>query len=312
MNLCNMVRNVQFSSISEEDELQFYQQTPQQHQQQLHQQRSSSSSTDISKKQQSQQQQQQQESSVRIPFQSLALTTATCQISALVFCLSWSIRFNFYESTATHCRVPNYLPSLSATLDFTPQKDVWRACIGLTGAPRYFISYLYYRIYFKSRFLLALHWLEVTALIGLSIVDSIKYFTFHATCVGIFLSTSVIHMMIVCCNYVPPNSSLLRAKLDKTKTIKKRIAIINSIAIVVALYLYDRHQRYCEPGVYSMFSFLEYIVITANVIYHLQAFYDLSEYSIEFTKSSEFISYNEESRIFPKYVGGPNIKKKLS
>lgn len=112
----------------------------------------------------------------KIPFRSLALTTATSQISSLVFCLAWSVKFNFYESTATHCRVDNYLPSLSATLDFTPQRDVWRACIGLSGMPRYFIAYMYYKIIFKSEILLFLHWLEVTALIGLSIVDSIKYF----------------------------------------------------------------------------------------------------------------------------------------
>lgn len=112
----------------------------------------------------------------KLSFQSLALVTATSQISSLVFCLAWSIKFNFYESTATHCRVDNYLPSLSATLDFTPQRDVWRTCIGLSGMPRYFIAYLYYRIIYNSRLLLSLHWIEITALIGLSIVDSIRYF----------------------------------------------------------------------------------------------------------------------------------------
>ena len=114
--------------------------------------------------------------SFSIPFRIIAITTATLQISSLVFCLSWSIKFNFYESIATHCRVDNYLPSLSATLDFTPQRDVWRTCIGLSGKPRFFISYLYYKLIFKSRFLLCAHILEVLALIGLSIVDSIKYF----------------------------------------------------------------------------------------------------------------------------------------
>lgn len=113
---------------------------------------------------------------ITIPFQSLALTTATSQISSLVFCLAWSVRFNFYESTATHCRVDNYLPSLSATLDFTPQRDVWRACIGLSGIPRYFIAYLYYRLIYRSNVLLWFHWIEISALIGLSIVDSIRYF----------------------------------------------------------------------------------------------------------------------------------------
>lgn len=117
------------------------------------------------------------EHKLEFPFQSIAVTTATVQISSLVFCLAWSIKFNFYESTATHCRVDNYLPSLSATLDFTPQRDVWRACIGLSSVPRYLIAYLYYVIIYNSKPLLFIHWLEITALIGLSIVDSIKYFS---------------------------------------------------------------------------------------------------------------------------------------
>jgi hypothetical protein len=114
---------------------------------------------------------------LKLPFQSIAVTTATTQISSLVFCLAWSVKFNFYESTATHCRVDNYLPSLSATLDFTPQRDVWRTCIGLSGVPRFFIAYLYYHIVYKSTTLLWLHWIEILALIGLSIVDSIRYFS---------------------------------------------------------------------------------------------------------------------------------------
>lgn len=232
---------------------------------------------------------QEDEPEFKVPFRSLALTTATCQISSLVFCLVWSIKFNFHESTATHCHVDNYLPSLSATLDFTPQRDVWRACIGLFGMPRYFIAYLYYKIIFKSRVLLFLHWLEVTALIGLSIVDSIKYFKFHATCVGIFLLTSIIHMALVCCNFVrSPGRSNITAEtkrnLFETKIVKKRIAIINFTAVISALYLYNRHNRFCEPGVYSMFSLLEYIVIVANIVYHLQAYYDLGEYSITVAK----------------------------
>lgn len=113
---------------------------------------------------------------ITISFKSMALTTATCQISALIFCLVWSVKFHFKESTATHCRVTNYLPSLSATLDFTPQRDVWRTCIGLFGLPRYIIAYLYFRLIFRSRIVLLLNWAEMTSLIGLSIVDSIRYF----------------------------------------------------------------------------------------------------------------------------------------
>lgn len=100
--------------------------------------------------------------------------------------------------------------------------------------------------------------------------------------------TSIIHMTLVCNHYVRPDlanlSESTRQKLKRTEVVKKRIAIINLLAIVVALYLYDRHNRYCEPGVYSMFSFLEYIVIVANIVYHLQAYYDLDDYSILVTR----------------------------
>lgn len=102
---------------------------------------------------------------------------------------------------------------------------------------------------------------------------------FHATCVGIFLLTSIVHMTLVCTNYI----KIENKRLIATNLVKKKIAIVNFAAIVFALYLYDRHNRYCEPGIYSMFSFLEYIVIIANIIYHLQAYYDLADYSIVIT-----------------------------
>lgn len=107
---------------------------------------------------------------------------------------------------------------------------------------------------------------------------------FHATCVGIFLLTSIIHMALVCSKYVSPKktglSILTKQKLHETREVKKKIAVVNFTAIIAALYLYDRHNRLCEAGVYSMFSFLEYIVIVANIVYHLQAFHDLGEYSV--------------------------------
>lgn len=91
-------------------------------------------------------------------------------------------------------------------------------------------------------------------------------------------------MALVCTNIISYNRTDLpnttRRNLNETHIVKQGIAIINFTAIIAALYLYNRHNLYCESGVYSMFSFLEYIVIVANIVYHLQAYYDLSEYSI--------------------------------
>lgn len=91
-------------------------------------------------------------------------------------------------------------------------------------------------------------------------------------------------MFLICFDVIEPVRSLLTVRtkrnLATTKPTKTRIAIVNFAAIITALYLYDRHNRYCEPGVYSLFSLLEYIVIVTNIIYHLQAYHDLEEYSI--------------------------------
>lgn len=90
-------------------------------------------------------------------------------------------------------------------------------------------------------------------------------------------------------------SAIMKCNLNRTRLVKQKIAAVNFLAIVIALYLYDRHNRYCEPGVYSMFSFLEYIVIVANVVYHLQAYYDLSEHSIVVCKDQESSSQMSNS-----------------
>lgn len=101
--------------------------------------------------------------------------------------------------------------------------------------------------------------------------------------------TSIVHMALVCTNVVSYNPSDVpkstKYYLNETQVVKQRIALINFSAIILALYLYNRHNLYCEPGVYSIFSFLEYIVIVANIVYHLQAYYDLSEYSIMVAKN---------------------------
>lgn len=101
---------------------------------------------------------------------------------------------------------------------------------------------------------------------------------------------------------IEPNSSsslsqTLKSRLCSTRRVKQRITWINLISIVTALYLYNRHNQYCEPGIYSLFSFLEYIVIVANIIYHLQACTDLGDYTIRVDRSSMGISTMKETTI---------------
>ena len=46
------------------------------------------------------------------------------------------------------------------------------------------------------------------------------------------------------------------------------------------MYFFWRHNVYCEPGIYSVFSLCEYIVILSNMAYHATSYYDFYHVNI--------------------------------
>lgn len=222
---------------------------------------------------------------IQLPFTSFAVGTVLLPLTGLIACLFISLVYHFEDSTYTHCQVSNYLPSISSAISRIPERYIWRCCIGLHSAPRYLVAVAYFNFY-RGRFsrrlpelllsILALvcSLAENTGLLLLTYVSSTETYDIHKKGFIVFIASSLLHMLITCrlwhvirTHYVNPEEIL-------SQRWKLRLFLFNISCCLAAAYFFRRHNKFCEPGIYTLFALFEYLVVFSNMAFHMTAFWD--------------------------------------
>ncbi|KAG5844703.1 hypothetical protein ANANG_G00165350 [Anguilla anguilla] len=221
----------------------------------------------------------------RLPFTIFAVATVFLALGGLVSCILISLLYHFEESTATHCQVPNYLPSISASISQTPERYIWRVCIGLHSAPRFLVAIAYFNFY-RGRF--AKRWAEwllscltLASALGenlglllLTYVSSNETYDVHKNGFIIFIACALVHMAVTCRLWQVIKKYSFSPEEQTSYLWKKWLFAFNIMSCLFAAYFYRWHNSYCDPGIYTFFAFFEYLVVLSNIGFHITAYWD--------------------------------------
>ncbi|XP_037870394.1 post-GPI attachment to proteins factor 2 isoform X2 [Bombyx mori] len=184
--------------------------------------------------------------------------TVSVPLVAFLCCVIITMVKDFEEANNTHCKVPNIFPSISASVgNFEPQINL----------------------------AVTLNVLENLSLLGLTHWTSSSNYPYHESCFKTFIGASVFYMLLTC---IMLSNCRRRSKLTNKEKysvkLKWRAFSLNVTSFACAAIFFLRHNRFCEPYVYSMFGFSEYIVVMSNILFHLTSVYDLQIKFIYLTK----------------------------
>ncbi|XP_055371290.1 post-GPI attachment to proteins factor 2-like [Condylostylus longicornis] len=243
-----------------------------------------------------------------VDFHEICKITAALPLVTLLSCFVTAYVFQSEEVHETHCRVYNIIPSISAITGVSPQRYFWRLCIAFHIGPRIPITVMYrnyYRNYllmhdltddvFKRAKLLInlvfwLHMVEVIALGGVTYVSNRENYPIHEKIFITFMVCSLCHMLATIKLYeiLHPKEKITETQEKSLKW--KKIIFAVSILSTIGLFLFFlKHRLFCHELAFSWFALCEYIIATANMVFHCTTIWDFpSEYLLLAQGSREY------------------------
>ncbi|XP_023936936.2 post-GPI attachment to proteins factor 2 [Bicyclus anynana] len=237
---------------------------------------------------------------VKISVKKFGLFTVSLPLFAFITCILITLYKDYETANNTHCKVPNVFPSISASIgNFEPQRSIWRTAIYGHAPLRFFMIYLRWNYYrnvisqscaFVVKLAVFLNIIENLSLIGLTYWTSSKNYPFHEACFKTFIGCSIFYMFFTCMMLTKYRRRTTLTHLEKYSIMLKwRSFLVNVGSFAFAAYFFLRHNRLCEPYVYSMFGFSEYIVVVSNIMFHMTTVYDVRKQFIYFTRNGFLI-----------------------
>ncbi|XP_030836669.1 post-GPI attachment to proteins factor 2 isoform X2 [Strongylocentrotus purpuratus] len=219
------------------------------------------------------------------------ITIMMCvMVVGFLMSIALALIYSFEATTSTHCRVKNYLPSISAAIAEPPSSYVWRFVIVLCSGQRLFCVAFHYGLYAsvnspnvyytllcKACFTCEL--VENFALIGLTCVSSSENFPVHENMFIVFQVCSMIFMVLMCAVHKLAISSGIPPSKSEQSTLNRLYLHCgtNVSSFFIAIYFYFRHTTHCETGIYTLFAFFEYIVVLTNIAFHYIVTFNFQE-----------------------------------
>ncbi|KAK6052175.1 hypothetical protein COOONC_10321, partial [Cooperia oncophora] len=122
--------------------------------------------------------------------------------------------------------------------------------------------------------------IENMFLLGLTAISSVENHDLHKFCFIGFAVSAILYMLLS--TWLFHYSGRRRAtNLGERSYEYKILACAGSIiSMILSMYLYWRHNAYCEPGVYTMFALAEYCVVLCNIAFHSTLYYDFHGKSV--------------------------------